>query len=139
MLNKKAGFTFIEVIVAIFIVGMVIVGVFVVIQNTISDRAFATHQLQAAYLAQEGVELVRNQRDENWLNMDPWSTDLPSNPREPVSGTRFDREINVDDTGIDGDGNEFAEIDVIVYWSHRGREYNLSVSTLLYNWYEPGP
>lgn len=64
------GFTIIELIITIFVLSIAIIGVFgafsimVILTSNVSDR------LAAAYLAQEGVEIIRNIRDTNWLNMD---------------------------------------------------------------------
>lgn len=66
----KSGFTIIELIVTVFILSIAVIGVFgafsimVILTTNIADR------LQAAYLAQEGVEIIRNIRDSNWLEMD---------------------------------------------------------------------
>lgn len=61
------GFTLIELIIAIFILSVAVIGVYnafslmVVLTSDISDR------LVAAYLVQEGMEVVRNVRDNNWM------------------------------------------------------------------------
>jgi prepilin-type N-terminal cleavage/methylation domain-containing protein len=65
MQNK--GLTIIEMLIAIFIISVGIVGVFTVINKTISTMAVSPSELIAAYLAQEGIEVVRNIRDTNWL------------------------------------------------------------------------
>ena len=63
------GFTIIELVIAIFILSVAIFGVYnafstiVVLTSGISDR------LTAAYLAQEGIEIIRNIRDTNWIEM----------------------------------------------------------------------
>lgn len=68
--ESGAGFTIIELIITIFILSLAVVGVFgafsimVILTSNITDR------LTAAYLAQEGVEIIRNIRDNNWLYMD---------------------------------------------------------------------
>lgn len=66
----KNGFTIIELIISIFILSVAIVGIFSafsVIKILTYDTA---DRLTATYLAQEGMEIVRNIRDTNWLNMD---------------------------------------------------------------------
>ena len=65
-----AGFTLIELVISIFILSVAIIGVanaFNVITILTSD---STNKITAAYLAQEGMEIVRNIRDTNWLIMD---------------------------------------------------------------------
>jgi hypothetical protein len=64
------GFTIIELIITVFILSIAVIGVFsafsvmVIMTSSISDR------LVAGYLAQEGAEIIRNIRDNNWLKMD---------------------------------------------------------------------
>ena len=66
-LKKKSGFTLLEVIVAVFILTVGVGGSFVLIQQTLSASSMVRSRLIAAYLAQEGIEIVRNVRDNNWL------------------------------------------------------------------------
>ncbi|TSC95046.1 MAG: hypothetical protein CEN87_58 [Parcubacteria group bacterium Licking1014_1] len=68
--KKKAGFTIIELTCAIFILSFAVFGVYnafstvVVLTNGASDR------FTAVYLSQEGIEIIRNMRDNNWLKME---------------------------------------------------------------------
>jgi len=64
---KERGFTMIEMITAIFIVTVGILGIFGLINQTISQISTSSSRLTAFYLAQEGIEVVRNIRDSNWL------------------------------------------------------------------------
>jgi len=73
-INNKSGFTLIETIVALAIFSSTIVGLIVVSSQGIADARFAKNKLTASYLAQEGVEIVRNIRDTNTLNAGDWST-----------------------------------------------------------------
>jgi hypothetical protein len=66
------GLTLLEVIIAIFIITVGIIGIFSLITYTISSASFAKDNLIAAYLAQEGIEIVRNIRDTNWLEAGDW-------------------------------------------------------------------
>jgi len=64
--NKKA-FSVLEVIIAIFVITIGIIGAVNLISYSISSVAVAKSKIIAANLAQEGMELVRNIRDTNWL------------------------------------------------------------------------
>jgi len=66
--QSGGGFTLIEVIVAIFLIIVGMVGVLITIQNIFPSIRIVSSQLTAAYLTQEGIEIVRNIRDTNWLN-----------------------------------------------------------------------
>ena len=135
MLSKKNGFTFIEVVAAIFVITLVVVSVFALIQNVMIQRHFAVSQLQAAYLAQEGAELARNQRDSNFLGPEAWDHDLASSTftviRTPLN-QKFTRELNATPT-FDGT----VEVEVIVRWSRGLNNYNFTLLTELANWYDP--
>ncbi len=78
-LKKESGFTLLEVIVAIFILTVGVGGSFVLIQQTLSASLMAQSRLIAAYLAQEGIEIIRNVRDNNWLEQRE-SLDIPPLP-----------------------------------------------------------
>ncbi len=76
---KPKGFTIIEAIVAIFIITVGAVGAIGLTINNLSLAGSSSRKLVAAYLAQEGIEIIRNIRDTNWLEqLDP--TGNPLNP-----------------------------------------------------------
>jgi hypothetical protein len=64
------GFTIIELIISIFILSIALVGIFSAFSIVAVLTSDAVDRLTATYLAQEGMEIVRNIRDTNWLNMD---------------------------------------------------------------------
>jgi len=63
----KKGFTLIETLVAITVLLIAIVAPMTLAQDGIVAARLAQDQIVAFYLAQEGVEVVRNMRDENKL------------------------------------------------------------------------
>ena len=67
MLNKikTKGFTILEVLVAIFVITIGVISAFNVVQNINIFSRVNSSRLTATYLAQEGVELIRNRRDSN--------------------------------------------------------------------------
>lgn len=65
--QKNKGFTILEVMGAIFILTIGIGGAFLLVQQSLSAASINKNRLIAAYLAQEGIEIVRNIRDSNWL------------------------------------------------------------------------
>jgi len=74
--EKSRGFTLMEVIVALFFISTGIIGSYLLINSTIFATTQAVDKFTAVYLAQEGIELVRNIRDTNWL-------EPPANPPDP--------------------------------------------------------
>lgn len=57
-----------EAIIALFLISVGIVGFFSVFQKIINYNSIIFSRLTAAYLAQEGIEIVRNIRDSYWLD-----------------------------------------------------------------------
>src|SRR4051812_29896076 len=80
--NNKAGkgvqkgFTLVEAMVAISILSLAVTGPLVIAQKGIGSAIYARDQVTASYLAQEGVEYVRNVRDTNRIAGSPWLTGL---------------------------------------------------------------
>ena len=132
--NKNNGFTLIEVVVAVVITGMVIVGVLSVIQSTVADHHLAASRLQAAYLAQEKIEEIRNQRDENWLLAQQWTNNIASEI-DPLLLGKFRRVTTITLDPLPPGTNEIT-IEVRVSWEDRRGEHDITVITKLYNWYE---
>lgn len=77
MFNKKnqKGFTLAELLIAIFVLTSGIIGAYIMIQNSISVATSARTKATASHLAQEGIEIIRNIRDTNFLER----TSDPSN------------------------------------------------------------
>ncbi len=61
------GFTVLEVILAITILTTAVAGAFILIIQVISASATIQSKLIVSELAQEGIEIVKNIRDTNWL------------------------------------------------------------------------
>ncbi|MEK7557886.1 MAG: prepilin-type N-terminal cleavage/methylation domain-containing protein [Patescibacteria group bacterium] len=68
ILNVKNGFSLIELIVCLFIINLGMIGVLSLVLQNIKVESTNKNALIASQLAQEGLELVRNQRDNNWLS-----------------------------------------------------------------------
>ena len=66
------SFTLLEVILAITVLTLAIGGSFILIQQTIASVSVVRSKLIASYLAQEGIEIVKNIRDNNWLKIQSW-------------------------------------------------------------------
>lgn len=70
--NKKSGFTLVETFVAIVILMVAVIGPMTLFSRSISDGVYARNQVTASYLAQEGLEIVINRRDNNIRNNVDW-------------------------------------------------------------------
>jgi len=80
MWNKKAftlqnfskknlgGFTIIELMAVIFVFSVGVSAMMFLVARIFSYDNIVSSKLVAAYLAQEGIEIVRNMRDGNWID-----------------------------------------------------------------------
>ncbi|MEK7501415.1 MAG: prepilin-type N-terminal cleavage/methylation domain-containing protein [Patescibacteria group bacterium] len=75
--NNK-GFTIIETLVAIAILMISIAGPLAVASKSLTAALYAKDQMVASYLAQEGVETIRNRKDNNIAKdgNDKWLKDI---------------------------------------------------------------
>lgn len=62
-----AGFTLVETIIAIFILTIGILTIYGVFFDMSRQAKNQSNSLIASYLAQEGIEIVKNMRDTNWI------------------------------------------------------------------------
>ena len=74
--HKNKGFTLLEVMLAIFIITSGVIGVFTTIFYINNLMAVSSSKLTAIYLAQEGLEIVRNIRDTNRIKGQEWTQGL---------------------------------------------------------------
>ena len=81
--KESKGFTLVETLVAITILITVISAAFTAAQNGISLATFSKNQIIAFYLASEGVEQIRNMRDENGLKAQNWLAGFASTSNDP--------------------------------------------------------
>ncbi len=162
MLNKKfkeeKGFTLLELLITIFIIAVGLIGAYIAAQYPLSQISVSINRLTAAYLAQEGIEIVRNVRDTNWLEGQNWKNELLCDScqadytsttisqsyndeaflkleangfynNSSGSPTRFKREIEVEDAG------DRVKVIVTVRWSEKGKDYSFDLQENLYNYW----
>ena len=155
-MKNNRSFTLIESVVAIFMLTVGTVGAFSLIQKTITFTAVTSSQLKAAYLAQEGIELVRNIRDGNYVERSTWNDGLTgcadgceADYNDGVFSSYDDLFLMIDSGFYNYDsGTEtifkrkitivpqtnILEVAVEVSWTERGRGHTLAAQTELYNW-----
>ncbi len=66
--NYNQGFTLIEALIAIFIFSVALVSLITITAKGVTGTVQARDQVTAQFLAQEGVELMRNYRDTRIIN-----------------------------------------------------------------------
>lgn len=139
-INK--GFTLVETLVAISIFTVSLLGIMSVLASGISNTSYAKQKMVASYLAQEGIEYVRNMRDTAVLyppsgqtTQDMWDVfrdnSLDLNSLHPYSDTSFSRtiiktKINDNEVNISSD----------VKWNQGSGEHHIIFSENLFNWVE---
>jgi prepilin-type N-terminal cleavage/methylation domain-containing protein len=72
--QKHQGFTLIELMIGILIFAVGMAGIFALIQTSITASSQIRHEIVAANLMREQIELVRNLRDTNVKNFLPWDS-----------------------------------------------------------------
>ena len=159
-MNK--GFTILEAIAAIFVMTVGVLGAYAVVQQIIVYNSISSSRLTAAYLAQEGIEIVRNIRDTNWVE------GVASSWYEGLTGCASGYEADYDDTDLScwSDPGRFLElqaggfysydsgtqpkfkrkitivlvgtnelkVSVEIQWQEKGQNYPLTVQENLYDW-----
>jgi prepilin-type N-terminal cleavage/methylation domain-containing protein len=85
--TSQSGFSLVEVLVAITILLLVIVGPMQIIARSINSTNFATEQVNAWFLAQEGLELAQKGRDD--LVLGDFKDQINSTNVEPAPMTEF--------------------------------------------------
>ena len=153
--KSGGGFTLIEIMVAMFVFLVALIGVSLLLSKIFLFSGFASSKLTAAYLCQEGIEVVRGIRDSNWIAGNSWDYGLGAGTWEAdyndtalsvwqnrflrlgsgfynyASGatTKFKRRIE-----ISRPNDDEIQLEVILTWLERGRNYEVSVYEGLYNW-----
>ncbi len=74
--KSQAAFTILEIIIAISILSFGVIAVYSAFTASVISTNYIYNRFVAANLAQEGVEIVRNIRDNNWLSGASWSAGL---------------------------------------------------------------
>ena len=70
--SSSKGFTLIETLVAIAVLGVGLIPAFIQASSALSLSQTVRNSLTATYLAQEGIETIRAMRDANWFAGDPF-------------------------------------------------------------------
>lgn len=72
----SGGFTIMELLVAVFILAVGVTGMIALINKLVISGTAIQQQLVAAGLAQEGIEIIHNIRNTNWIQNESWSEGL---------------------------------------------------------------
>jgi type II secretory pathway pseudopilin PulG len=159
---NKNGFTLIEFFVSLFIVLVGVLGTFSVIQTVSRYSSMDSAKLQAAYLAEEGLEVIRNIRDTNYVLGNSWTDNIQSvaSYKLQARSTRFPDPLCGDYLFLDDRNSPYyyqcttrpnsqelqrqLEVELSgsmmiviskVTWKDRGKQQELFVQENFYDWY----
>lgn len=162
----RGGFTLIEVIAVLFVISLGLLGVLSLIVQNIQSQSINKNTLIAYQLAQEGIELIRKNRDTHWNLSEDWDLNFPSlggsDSYYMSYGDAYPTKISLPaDTNLYQDAENFYSHDpsgaasgftrtiylerisavnllvrVTITWSDYARTRSYSLETLLYDWYD---
>lgn len=137
-LSVEEGFSLVEVLVAVSLLGIISVGVLSVIAYAQDVRQTAYDRPEAVLLAEEGMEIVRNLRDREFglledgtygLSYSDGSWVLTEEPEQVDS--MFTREVRV--VSVDP---VTKQVDVSVFWaSTYGSDLSVDLTSLFTDWH----
>lgn len=160
--KKGAGFSLMEVIIAIAVIIATLITLIALISSVVSGLKPAGFKLTAVSLAQEGLEIVRNIRDSNWLSYKR----APENWRDGLAAGDYrvqynesallfwaDSFLKIDNNGfyqydsgsntpfkrkitIGHIGNNQIKAVSEITWQEKGKSYIITAESRLYNWLE---
>ena len=135
-MNK--GQSLFEVLVAVSIIALILVGVVSLSSRTVSVSRVSRDNSLATGHAQDAMEWLRTQRDEDWANLKDnlgnscintlgtWGS-FPCS--STITGTPFSREVNINETspGI-------MVVTVTVRWTDGSGSHNVTSTTRFTDW-----
>jgi prepilin-type N-terminal cleavage/methylation domain-containing protein len=161
-INKNtSGFTLIEILIVTVIAGMVFTTIYAFYASVVRYNVESRYEVIASNLAQEGMEIIRNRRDQNVLREDSLNDGLENGNCYPIinasgpscsgtgpaiyksntgvytnsdnGNTPFSRECI-----ISGDASEI-DVECTVTWDSMGKSgrREIKAESLLTNWYTP--
>ena len=162
--HSQQAFTLVETLVSLFILSIAITGAFAAMFYNVGSANAIKNSFIASGLAQEGLEVVRNLRDKDWLESGqqfgyfgtggfasgPYRIQWNSTKLDPAAANPLLKDISglysydagnptifyrsVDIQSVPP-GNVEIKVTVTVTWGDRGLSKQLSAEEHLYNWY----
>lgn len=141
---RHKGFTLLEVIIAMALIALATGGALALVWQILGFTAISSSRLKASYLCQEGIELIKNIRDGNWLERrtNPgllWDDGLEEGVWQDeyvnIGGvlSKFKRNITITKPS---EKPHILEVLVEVSWEERGQEHQAVVEEHLYDWFK---
>lgn len=91
--QSNKGFSIIEVIVAVGIITIGIIPIISLFTMNLNNEIKNKNRLIAAYLANESIEIVRQERDDNWTAVVDWMAGILADGSEVIVGLNNEDDI----------------------------------------------
>ncbi len=150
-IQKNKGFTLVETLVAISIFSISIVAIMSVLGGGISDINYTKQKMSAGYLAQEGIEHLRNLRDTYYLSnisntqegWDQFKTNeielIADNDNQyfyPITDPSFSEFTRTMRADTDVMYPDQIKISSTVSWTQKSGSFSTTFTEYLFNWVE---
>ncbi|HEU5121787.1 MAG TPA: prepilin-type N-terminal cleavage/methylation domain-containing protein [Candidatus Saccharimonadales bacterium] len=134
-LIRQAGFSVVEVLLAVVIFAMVATAVVGALIYGRSSTAEGGDRIRANFLAEEGVEAVRNIRNAGYANLTDGTYGLAQNSGVwSLSGSSDTKDMYTRSVTIAPNGTNRKLVTSTIAWSGTGGSNTTSVATQLTNW-----
>ncbi len=117
----KQGFTLLEVVVAVSIFLLATLAIARLMASTENISGIARGQFIALNIAREGLELVRDYRDNNWFTQDPdvvWTTGICPDDDNAAYSFTIDSNMVRNNTGVGDADKDNLYIQTNQEWTH---------------------
>lgn len=102
--SKKKGFGLLEVLISGLIIIMILAALVMIARASMNNNQYMQKRAQALYLAQEGIENVRYNRDSNWIDGLPdtaWNS-MSTTSAIPVAGGCYKVDMGTNTVALTG-------------------------------------
>lgn len=147
-MKSKLGFSLIEVLVFVSILGLFFVAAISVTTFSLKNMKISEHKILAAHYAEEGIEWVRWEKENDWevfvlkdtpsgtgtlycLNSLTWSIGSCGANYTLGAPPLFKREVTLTNSGTPASR---VNIEVVVSWIEGSQTMNIRVKTVLNLW-----
>lgn len=143
-MKNNQGQLFLEILMAIAVVGVILIAVVGLVTQTVSNTSFSENKSLGNHYTQEAVEWIRGQRDGDWsvfyaragvsgttfcFNDLHWVNGGVCALNEMIIDTPFYREVTLTSLGANA-----VEVLVVTRWSDGSGDHEARVTTEITNW-----
>jgi Tfp pilus assembly protein PilV len=134
ILSKEKGQSLIEVLAALAVALVVILGLVRVTISSMTNARYAKDQSLATQYAQEAMEEVRAYRDQNsWETF--WSDKVPSTEGPTaIEDTIFSKTVTYENVETSLGAEDRAEITATITWSDGAKTHESKLTSYLTKW-----